>query len=177
MLKKKVFDSLNSQVNAEMYSAYLYLSMSTWFEAKSLPGFVNWMRCQAQEEMVHGMMIFDHLHERGAKVELQAIAAPPTKWETPLNVFEEVYKHECKVTGLIDGLVSLAAEEKDHATHSFLQWFVDEQVEEESSADDVVQKLRLIGKDSSGLFMLDAELAKRVFAPPPKYAPGGTAVV
>jgi len=172
MLKEKVFTGLNEQVNAEMYSAYLYLSMSTWFEAKNLPGFVNWLRCQAQEETVHGMMIFDHLHERGAKVELKAIEAPPTEWKTPLGVFEEIYKHELKVTGLIDGLVTLSSKEQDHATHSFLQWFVDEQVEEEASADDVVQKLKLIGKDSSGLFLLDAELAKRVFSPPPKYLPG-----
>ncbi len=124
------------------------------------------MRVQTQEELVHAMKFYDFINERGGRVTLQKIDSPPTKWASPLNAFESAYKHEQKVTGLINDLVNLAVGEKDHATNIFLQWFVTEQVEEEASADEVVQKLKLVGKDSGGLFMLDGEMGQRVFTPP-----------
>ena len=159
--------ALNAQVNAELYSAYLYLSMSAQFGSKNLPGFANWMRVQCQEEMVHAMKFYDFIIERGGQVVLQAIEGPPTEWETPLAAFEAAYKHEQHVTSLINKLVDLAASESDHATHIFLQWFVTEQVEEEANADAVVQQLKLVGDSVQGLFMVDRELAQRVFTPPP----------
>jgi ferritin len=158
--------ALNDQVNAELYSAYLYLSMSTWFQSINLGGFANWMRIQAQEELVHGMKIYDFINERGGRVQLRSIEKPSTEWTTPRAAFEDVYAHEQKVTGLINGLVRLSVELDDYATHNFLQWFVDEQVEEESSADDVVQKLKLIGDSGHGLFMFDREMGSRTFTPP-----------
>ena len=166
MVKKKIEAALNKQLNAELYSSYLYLSMSAYFQSINLPGFANWMRVQTQEELVHAMKFYDFINERGGRVTLQKIDSPPTKWASPLNAFESAYKHEQKVTGLINDLVNLAVGEKDHATNIFLQWFVTEQVEEEASADEVVQKLKLVGKDSGGLFMLDGEMGQRVFTPP-----------
>jgi len=166
MIKEKIQNALNKQLNAEMYSAYLYLSMSAYFESINLKGFANWMRIQTREEMVHAMKFYDYVNERGGRVTLAAIDAPPTQWDSPLAVFEHTYMHEQKVTGLINDLVNLAISETDHATNNFLQWFVAEQVEEESSADEIVQKLKLVGGDSGGLFMLDQELGQRVFTPP-----------
>jgi ferritin len=166
MLSKKIEKALNEQVNAEMYSAYLYLSMESYFQSLNLKGFANWMRAQSQEEMMHAMKIYDFVNERGGKIALKPIEGPPTKWNSPLDVFEAVLAHEQKVTGLINNLVDLAIQEKDHATNSFLQWFVNEQVEEESSADDKVQQLKMIEKAPGGIFMLDRELGRRVFTPP-----------
>lgn len=166
MIKEKIKDAINKQINAEMYSAYLYLSMSAYFESINLKGFANWMKAQVQEEMVHAMKFYDYINERGGRVLLTAIDAPPTQWDSSLAVFEYTYKHEQRVTGLINGLVDLAISEKDHATNNFLQWFVAEQVEEESSADEVVQKLKIAGDQGGGLFMLDRELGQRVFTPP-----------
>jgi ferritin len=155
-------DALNKQINAELYSSYLYLSMAGYFESVDLSGFAAWMRVQAQEELVHAMKLYDFVNERGGRVTLTAIEAPAVEWESPLAVFEQAYRHEQKVTGLINGLVDLAIEEKDHASRSFLMWFVDEQVEEEASADAVVRKLKLAGESGSGLFMIDRELGQRV---------------
>ncbi len=166
MLNEKIEAAFNDQINAEMYSAYLYLSMSAYFAATGMAGFANWMRVQAQEEMVHAMKFFDHISERGGRVALKAIDGPPTEWDSPVAAFEHVYEHERKVTGLINGLVDLAIEEKDHASRSFLQWFVDEQVEEEDSASTVLDRLKLIGDSGNGLFMMDRELGQRVFTPP-----------
>jgi ferritin len=166
MLNKKIQPALNQQLIAELYSSYLYLSMSAYFQSVNLPGFANWMRVQAQEELVHAMKFYDFINERGGRVMLQQIEAPPTEWSSPLDVFENAYKHEQKVTGLINDLVNLAAGERDHATNIFLQWFVTEQVEEEASADEVVQKLKLAGNGSAGLFMLDGQMGQRVFTPP-----------
>ncbi len=165
MISEKIEDALNRQINAEIYSSYLYLSMSTYFESINLKGFANWMRVQAQEELVHAMKIYNHIAERGGRVVLTSIEAPLTEWESELSVFESVYKHEQKVTGLINNLVDLAIEEKDHATNSFLQWFVDEQVEEEASADEIVHKLKIIGDLGNGMLMLDNEFGKRKFNP------------
>jgi ferritin len=166
MISKKMETALNDQVNAELYSAYLYLSMESYFKSLNLNGFANWMRVQTQEEVSHAMKIYDFINERGGRVILKAIDGPQTKWDTPFAVFEAVYTHEQKVTGLINKLVDLAIKEKDHATNSFLQWFVNEQVEEESSADEIVQQLKMMQDAPGGIFMLDRELGQRVFTPP-----------
>ena len=166
MISRQIQDAFNNQLNAELYSAYLYLSMSAYFESMNLKGFANWMRCQAQEEMVHAMKFYSFLNDRGGRVVLSAIEGPPVKWDSPLAAFEDAYRHEQKVTGLINNLVDLAMQEKDHSAGAFLQWFVTEQVEEEASADAVVQKLKLAGGQGAALFMIDAELATRVFTMP-----------
>ena len=168
MLSKKMEKAINQQINAELYSSYLYLSMATYFDSKGLGGFSNWMRQQAQEELFHGMKMFDFVCERGGRVVLQAIDKPPSKWSSPLDAFQNVLAHEQKVTGLINDLVNLAIDERDHATNIFLQWFVSEQVEEEDTAGNLVDKLILIGKDANGLFMLDTELGQRIFTLPTK---------
>lgn len=159
--------AFNRQLNAELYSSYLYLSMSTYFEASNLRGFANWMRVQAAEEMVHVMKFYQFINERGGQVLLTAIEAPPTSWDFPLAAFQQVLAHEQKVTGLIGDLANLAQQQGDHAAYNFLQWFVAEQVEEEASASAVVQNLQLIGAEASGLLMLDRELGARVFVLPP----------
>jgi ferritin len=168
MLSNKMEAAINQQINAEMYSSYLYLSMATYFESTSLEGMSNWMRQQAQEEMFHGMKMFDFVCERGGRVTLMAIDEPPAEWSSVLDVFENVLAHEQKVTGLINDLVNLALDERDHASNIFLQWFVSEQVEEEDTAGGLVDKLKLIGNDANGLFMLDTELANRLFTLPVK---------
>jgi ferritin len=158
--------ALNSQINAELYSSYLYLSMKAYFESINLPGFANWMKVQVQEELMHAMKFFDFVNECRGRVTLKAIEQPPAEWKSPLNVFEETLKHEQKVTGLINNIMNIAIEEKNHATSNFLQWFVNEQVEEEASADKILQQLKLLGSKSAGLFMMDKELGARVFTPP-----------
>jgi ferritin len=170
MVSERMQQALNKQMIAEFYSAYLYLSMSAYFKSINLAGFANWMRVQAQEELAHGMKFYDYIGESGGRVLLGPIEGPPTTWKSPLDVFEHTYKHEQKVTALINDLVNLAIEEKDHATNNFLQWFVSEQVEEESSADDVRKKLKLVGDAGGGIFMIDRELAQRVFTPPAQTA-------
>lgn len=165
-MDKKMVEALNSQLNAEMYSAYLYLSMGTYFEDLDLSGFANWMRVQAQEEMTHAMKIHDFIIQRGDRVTLTRIEAPPTQWESPVNAFEHVYEHEQKVTGLINQLVNLALSLGDHATNNFLQWFVAEQVEEEESSSGVLKKVKMANDSLSALLMLDNELAQRIFTPP-----------
>ncbi len=166
MISKKMEKALNEQVNAELFSAYLYLSMEAYFKSLNLNGFANWMRVQTQEEIAHAMKIYEFINERGGRITMKAIDGPETKWDSPLAVFKAVYEHEQKVTGLINDLVDLAIEEKDHATNAFLQWFVNEQVEEESSADEMVQQLKMMEKAPGGIFMLDRELGQRVFTPP-----------
>jgi ferritin len=161
MLSKKIENAINKQINAELWSAYLYLSMSAYFESINLGGFANWMRVQAQEEVGHAMKFYHHVIERRGRVTVTAIAAPNVTWKSPLNAFEDAFKHELKVTGLINDIANIAVSEKDHATENMLQWFVDEQVEEESSADAIVQKLKMIGSNTGGLYMLDRELAQR----------------
>jgi len=166
-MNEKIRNSLNGQINAELYSSYLYLSMASYFKRLSFDGFARWMEVQALEELTHAMKFFNFVNERGGKVDLKAIEGPQTSWDSPLSAFEAVYKHEVKVTGLIYDLVNLATEEKDHATSNFLQWFITEQVEEETSADSIVQKLKMIGSEGGGLYLLDQELAQRVFTPLP----------
>ena len=166
MISEKMEKAINSQINAELYSSYLYLSMSAYFSDMTLDGFANWMRVQAQEELVHAMKFYDYLIERGGRVVVSAIDAPPSTWKSPLDVFEYTLNHEQKVTGLINDLVNRAITEKDHATVAFLNWFVSEQVEEESSANEIVQKVRMIKDSSNGLFLMDRELGSRVFTAP-----------
>jgi ferritin len=166
MLHEKMEKAINDQINAELYSAYLYLSMASYTESLNLSGFTNWLRIQFQEEQDHAMKFFDFVLERGGKVTLQPIEGPPSEWPSPLALFEAVYEHEQKVTGLINQLMDLAIELSDHASRSLLNWFVDEQVEEEASADDIVQQLRLVGDQGHGLFMVDKDLGTRVYTPP-----------
>lgn len=167
MISKKMVGAFNHQINAEIFSSYLYLSMSAYFEDLGLPGFTNWMKVQAQEEMVHAMKFFNELTERDGRIVLEAIDKPETTWESPLAVAEAVYEHEQKVTALINKLVTLARKENDYAAETFLHWFITEQVEEESSAKAIVDQLKLIQGQPQGLFMIDRELGTRVFAPPP----------
>ncbi|MFO8109865.1 MAG: ferritin [Thermoplasmata archaeon] len=161
MIKESIVEAINKQINAEMYSGYLYLSMAVDFGEKNLDGFEHWMRLQAQEELDHGMRFMDYLQERGGHVELETIEKPEVEWKTPLEAFEYVYRHECKVTGMINDLVDLAEKEKDRATVNMLQWFVDEQVEEEDSADEIVQKLKMVGDSPSALLMMNERMAER----------------
>ena len=167
MLSKTMEKALNEQINAEFYSSYMYLSMSTYFDSVGLSGAAQWMQAQTQEEWFHGMKLFRYVNERGGRVALKAIKQPPVAWKSTLHVFQDVLSHERKVTGLINDLINLALEEKDHATNIFLQWFVSEQVEEEANVGAVLDKLKLIGKDTTALFTLDATLGQRVFTPPP----------
>lgn len=166
MIGKKMEQALNDQINAELYSAYLYLSRVAYFQSINLPGFATWMRVQTQEEIVHAMKMYDFLNQRNGRVILKAIESPPTQWKSPLAAFQAAYKHEQLVTGRINDLVNLAVDEKDHATNAFLQWFVNEQVEEEMSADNVVQNLKTAADAPGALFMIDRELGQRVFTPP-----------
>jgi len=166
MLNPKIEKALNDQVNAEFFSAYLYLAMVAYFQEKNLPGFANWMTVQNQEETFHAMKFFNYVSERGGRMTLEAIEKPQFEWKSPLDAMEAAQKHEAYITGRINDLVNLATDEKDHATKSFLNWFVDEQVEEEDSVNNVVQKLRLLGNDGGGLFMMDRDMATRVFTPP-----------
>ncbi len=165
MLGKQTEDALNRQLNAELYSAYLYLSMSAYFQSVDLPGAANWMKVQVQEELVHAEKFFDFVNERGGRVKLEEIETPPAEWDSALAAFEAAYAHEQKVTGLINDLADLARSQKDHATENFLQWFVAEQVEEEASAEAVMKKLGLAGEAKGALFMIDSDLGRRVFTP------------
>jgi len=161
MLSKKMEKALNEQINAELYSAYLYLSMAAHFESVNLLGFASWMKVQTQEEVTHAMKIYDYVTQQLGRVTLKPIAGPPTEWKAPLTAFEAACKHEQHISGRINDLVNLAVGEKDHATNNFLQWFVKEQVEEEASVDAVVQKLKLVKDAACGLFMIDRELGQR----------------
>ncbi|CVK21326.1 MULTISPECIES: ferritin [Sporomusa] len=161
MISAKLQKAINNQIQAEMYSANLYLSMSGYCMSQNLKGFSNWLRVQYQEETEHALKLLDYLLERGGEVELQAIEAPPTEFGKPVEVFEKVLAHEEHVTSLINKLYEVAVEEKDVAAQIFLQWFVTEQVEEEASAGDILAQLRMIGDKTGGIFFLDKELAAR----------------
>ena len=161
MFTENMQTALNKQLNAELYSSYLYLAMSAHFNSTNLDGFANWMHHQAREELMHAMKFYDFILQRGGKVALETIAAPSSAWDSPQAVFEATLQHEQKVTGLINDLVDTALNEHDHATHIFLQWFVTEQVEEEESAETVLQQVKMAGQTQSGLFLLDRELAQR----------------
>jgi ferritin len=161
MVSEKIQKALNRQLNAELYSSYLYMSMNAYFKSINLNGFANWMYYQAQEELTHAIKFYDFINSRGGRVKLAQVEAPPGDWDSPLAVFEATLEHEQKVTGLINALVELALGERDHATNIFLQWFVTEQVEEEENVGGVLEQLKLMGEAKGGLFMIDRELAKR----------------
>lgn len=161
MLSKKVQDAFNKHMNEEFFSSYLYLGMAAHLESKNMSGMAHWMKLQAEEEREHAMKFYAYILERGGDVKLQDIAAPKGTWKNPIEVFEEAYKHECHISALINKLVDLAVKEKDHAANIFLQWFVTEQVEEEASALDVVEKLKMVGDSDMALFMMDGRLAQR----------------
>jgi ferritin len=165
MINKRIEEAFNIQINAELYSAYLYLSMGAYFEAQNLPGFANWMRVQFQEEQFHAMKMFDFVNERGGRVILTKIDGPKVEWENVVDVFEEVLAHEQHVTSLINNIMDIAIDERDHATKSFLNWFIDEQVEEESNAEAILADLKLIDGKGNGIMMMNREFKTRVFNP------------
>lgn len=161
MLSNRIEKELNDQINAEFWSAYFYLSMAAYFENNNLPGFANWMKVQYHEEILHVMKFFNYVNDRGGRVLLKPIDAVKTEWKDEIEVFEDILKHEQKVTGLINNLVNIALGEKDHATHNILQWYVSEQVEEESNVDEILQQLKMMEGNKHGLLMLDRELKQR----------------
>ena len=163
MIKEKMLNALNEQINAEQYSSLLYLSMSAYFSNMGLPGFANWMYIQFQEEMTHANKFFKYVIERGGKVELKSIAQMPVEFNGVIDVFEKTQAHEQHVTALINNLMDIAIEERDHACQSFLKWFVDEQVEEEANVQEILDTLKLINGQGNGIFMLDREMRQRVF--------------
>jgi ferritin len=165
MLKEKVQDAFNKQVNAELFSEYLYLSMSAYFETTALKGMAQWFLVQAGEEHGHAMKFFDFINNRDGRVFLAPIEAPQHEWKSPLDAFEESLKHEKQITALINDLSTLAIAEKDHASHDFLEWFVKEQVEEEANVRTIVDQLKLVGDNGTGLYMIDQQLGQRAAAP------------
>jgi ferritin len=166
MISNKIEEAFNGQLNAELYSAYLYLSMAAFFESSDLPGFANWMRVQFQEEQFHAMKFYDYIISRNGRVALKQIEAPPSDWDSPMAVFKDTLKHEQKVTSLINELVYLARGQKDNASEIFLQWFVNEQVEEEENDRTIIGQLKMIKESPQALFLMDKEMAQRVFTPP-----------
>lgn len=161
MLSKKLEEALNGHINQEIYAAYLYLSMSAYFESINLSGLAHWMRAQSNEELSHAMKIYKYIFDRGGRVQLLPVEGPPAEWKSPLAAFQDAYKHEKKITGLINKLADKAVAENDHATNIFLHWLVSEQVEEEATACSIVEKLKLVGESGGGLFMIDRELGQR----------------
>jgi ferritin len=173
MLSDQMEAALNAQINRELFSGYLYLSMAAYFEDLGLKGFAQWMRVQHREEETHGLMMFGYLNEAGGRARLSAIDAPEETFASPLAAFEAVLAHEQQVTAWIGELIDLAVSGRDHATANFLQWFVGEQVEEESKAKELRDTLRLLGDSGPALLMMDRELAARVYLMPPEAAKWG----
>ena len=166
MISEKLVNALNAQVNAEYYSAYLYHSMSAYMEQTALKGIANWLFVQAKEEMAHGINMYQYILDRGAAPVLSAIEQPPGSFAGVEDVFRVVLEHEQKVTGLINAIASLAMQESDHACYQFIMWYVNEQVEEEANASDIINRIELIGNDRGMLLTLDNELGARVFVNP-----------
>jgi len=166
MLSEKMQSALNEQINAELWSGYLYLSMSMQFENTGMNGVANWFRIQFQEEQAHAEIFMNYINQRGGRVILKAIPEVPVDWATPLDAFKATLEHERKVTAMINNLFAMAEAEKDYATRDRLAWFVNEQVEEEDNAQALIDKFTLIGNDGMGLYMLDNELASRVYTAP-----------
>ena len=162
MLADKLQEALNDQLNFEIYSSYIYLSMSSYFESVNLPGASHWMQIQAREEMLHAMKFFAYINDRDGRVILKEIPQPKSEWDSSIAVFENALEHERLVTSRICNLVDIAQTERDHVTNSMLQWFVTEQIEEEKNAKAIIDKLRMAGDNINALFMIDAELAQRV---------------
>ncbi len=165
MISKTLEKELNNQLNAELYSAYLYLSMAAYLSQKNLNGFSNWTKVQFEEEQSHANKLFQYILDRGGKVELKQINQPKSEWNGIIDIFENILKHEQYITSRINELVDIAMSEKDHATVALMQWYVNEQVEEEATVSDILDQLKLIEGKGSGLFMLDREAKQRVFKP------------
>jgi ferritin len=161
MISQAVMNAMNDQIQAELYSAYLYLAMSAHFEAENMPGFAHWMKLQAEEELEHALKFYGFIFDRGGRVTLQAIQQPQATFDSPLSIFEMAYAHEQKVTGLINSIYDVARQENDYASQVFLNWFVDEQVEEEKNASQIVDTIKMIGDSQAALFMLDRQLGAR----------------
>ncbi len=166
MLSKKMVKALNTQINREIYSSYLYLSMSAYANYIGLKGFANWFNIQVQEELAHAQIFYNYVNDQGEHVLMLPIEAPETQFKSALDLFEKTLAHEKIVTGLVNNLISIEKDEKDYATDNFLAWFVKEQVEEEANANDLISKLKLIKDDGRGLLMMDNELAQRTFVAP-----------
>ncbi|MDK2906467.1 ferritin [Petrotoga miotherma DSM 10691] len=160
-LEDKMLNALNDQINKEIFSAYLYYSMAAYFDSMNLEGFANWMKVQAKEELTHAQKLYDYIYDKGGVVELDSIDKPKKEWENPLEAFKDAYEHELSVTQSIDKLVDLAKELNDHATQNFLQWFVNEQVEEEANTKKIVDTLQMIGESKTALFMYNGQLGSR----------------
>lgn len=165
MLSNNMLSALNKQINKEIYSAYLYMSMSAYSQYTGLKGFANWFMVQYNEEMEHAMKIYTYVNDQGEQVKLMAIDEPPVEFDSPLDMFEKTLDHEKFITKSINELVDIAIAEKDHATVIFLQWFVTEQIEEEGNDNDIINQLKLVGDNGNGLIMIDRELGSRVFTP------------
>ena len=166
MIDGKMLKELNQQVNEELYSSYIYLAMAADLEEKGFKGMAIWMRVQAREEEVHGQIFYNYITERGGKAELEAIEKPPTTWKDPLDIFKGAYAHEQHITGRINHMVGVAREVDDNASLQMLQWFVEEQVEEEANASEAVQQLEIAGSNGHANLMLDREMSSRVFTAP-----------
>lgn len=166
MISERLSLILNQQFNKELYSAYLYLAMSTYFFEVGLLGFSNWMDVQAQEEQAHAMLIYTYMKNREVKVSFDRIEAPDVEFNNPLDVIETLLAHEVHITRMINHILEVAQEDKDRATESYFTWFIDEQVEEEANVSAIITKLKLVGEDKSALFLLDNQLSARVFVPP-----------
>ena len=161
MISRQMVDSLNKQANAEVYSSHLYLAMSAYFESVNLKGFANWMKVQAAEELTHADKFYQHIIDRRGRAKLMTVEEPPFEWGSPSDAVKAAFEHEVKVTGLINDLVNLAISEKDNTSFNFLQWFVAEQVEEEKSVDEILQRIKVAGGQGPGLLLIDSELAQR----------------
>ncbi|NTV97929.1 MAG: ferritin [Chlorobiaceae bacterium] len=161
MLSKKLQKAFNDQINHEFSSSYLYLSMAAYAESQNLPGFANWLKFQTAEEKGHAMKLYKYITERGGRVELQAIGQPPVEFKSPIALFEEVLKHERKITALVNKLYEAALEEKDYASQVILHWFIKEQVEEEAAASEILETLKMAGEKGQALIMMDRQLARR----------------
>lgn len=172
MITAKLEEALNGQINKEMYSAYLYMAMSSHSKSIGLDGFANWFMVQYHEEMLHAMKIYEYVNSQGGKVKLKALEEPPSEFESPLDMFQKTLKHEQFITKSINDLMDMAISEKDHATSIFLQWYVTEQVEEEENDNEILAKLDLVGTDKAGLFILDKELAARMTTVPVDFSKG-----
>lgn len=177
MLNKKMEDALNEQINREMYSAYLYMAMSAYSSNKGLKGFANWFMVQYHEEMFHAMKIYEYLNLQGGRSILKTLQQPPSDFESALDMFNKTLEHEQFITRSINDLMELAISEKDHATRIFLQWYVTEQVEEESNDNEIIAQLNIIKADPNGLMMLDRELAARITTVPTEFSKGLQAAI
>ena len=163
MIGERLNNAINEQIKNELESYYIYLSMAAWFHARSLDGMGHWMRCQAHEEQIHAMKLYNHIIDRGGQVVLQDLKQLKTQWSSPLEVFREAFEHEQFITGKINDLTTIAREERDYASEPILAWFSDEQIEEEATTNKVVDELEMVGEDKSGLLMLDRELGSRAY--------------